>query len=109
MSSLSKTGALFAGKIFSIIQKCINSLAKFEVPKEVTLFEAFTNILYSRVYWKFEKVISPEVEFIVKTVEFQFGATTLPDLSTTFKIEYKLIGHPKIFLFANLWATFTVI
>ena len=50
MSSLSKTGALFAGKIFSIIQKCINSLAKFEVLKEVTLFEASTNILYSRVY-----------------------------------------------------------
>ncbi len=79
MSLLSKTGALFAGKIFSIIQKCINSLAKFEELKEVTLFEAFTNILYSRVYWKFEKVISPEVEFIVKTVEYTFGATTLPN------------------------------
>ena len=47
-------------------------------------------------------MISPEVEFIVKTVEYTFGATTAPDLSTTFKIEYKMIGHPKIFLFANL-------
>ena len=76
---LSKTGALFVGNIFSITQKCINSLVKYEVLNEVTLFEAFTNILYSRVYLKFEKVISPEVEFKVKSEEYIFGIITVPD------------------------------
>ena len=76
---LSKTGALFVGKTFSITQKCINSLAKYEVFNEVTLFEAFTNILYSRVYLKFEKVISPEVEFKVKSDEYMLGIIIVPD------------------------------
>ena len=76
---LSKKGGLFSGKAFSITQKCINSLVKYKVFKEVTLFEAFTNILYSRVYLKFEKVISPEVEFKVKSEEYIFGIITVPD------------------------------
>ena len=46
LSLLSKMGAVFVGKIFSITQKWINSLTKYEVLSEVTLFEAFKNILY---------------------------------------------------------------